>query len=87
MSKTLFLAQFHSLISPPRPAHPPAELLLTSPFNFGLAPANRHVLVLIHVHNLPLHGEEEKEDKVEEENRPEYGDVEDGDECHDEASA
>ena len=42
----------------------------------GLAKREWHVLVLDHVLDLPLHGEEEERDEVHEEDRPEYGYVE-----------
>ena len=42
----------------------------------GLAKREWHVLVLDHVLDLPLHGEEEERDEVHEEERPEHGYVE-----------
>ena len=51
---------------------------------FGFAETPRHVLVLHHMFNLPLHCDKEENYKVEEEYWPENRDVKNTEECHEE---
>ena len=78
-----------SELDPPRrladaPRHPPPELplLLTGIFVLVLPERDGHVLVLVHVHDLPLHRHEEQHAEVHEQYRPEDGHVEDREERH-----
>ena len=50
---------------------------------FRLSPADRNVLVLVHVHDLSFHCHEEQDEKVHEQYRPKDGNVKDGKEGHD----
>lgn len=47
-----------------------------------LAVAPRHVLVLDHMRDLPLHGDVEQHQEVQHQDRPEDGDVAHTEECH-----
>ena len=51
-----------------------------------LAKAERHVLVLNHMPNLPLHGDHKENDEVQEEDGPEHRHVEYAKEGHEEGS-
>ena len=52
----------------------------------GLPPADRHVLVLDHVINLPFHRDEEEDEEVYHKYRPEDGNIHDTEESEEEGN-
>ena len=61
--------------------------LHTSVLVLGLAKRNWDIFVLVHVHDLSLHGHEEEDEKVHEQYWPEHGNIKDGKEGHDDTGS